>query len=287
MDIATLVNALNTNFNQVQAQDRRKVITDEDGQDRIVLGKQDDGTYAIRVSDTGSDVGAATDDQLVMNSDWNMWKIIHSGTTQGIPGSTKRVSGITINSTNIGYVADICIPIRNLKTPLASVFSYTSKPQIFLRSIVSKRDLNYTTVFYDDGTNKVDVNYSYFLRDKYLIVRTTLRWRGGSVSFAPASEVFDDGSLYWEIANPTRIVPGGMGGGGTPTGKYVYYDSVTANPYTNVLSGYDNSFNAVDIAPQTFSSVYSYTFQFADNNQSFHFPGSYNLPVLPAVDVTD
>ena len=56
MDIATLVNALNTNFNIAQSQDRRKVVTDEDGNDRIVIGKQLDGTYDIIIAKTGIDV---------------------------------------------------------------------------------------------------------------------------------------------------------------------------------------------------------------------------------------
>lgn len=56
MDMATLVNALNNNFNQIQSQDRRKVITDEDGNDRIVLGKQKDGTYNLIIVAPGIDV---------------------------------------------------------------------------------------------------------------------------------------------------------------------------------------------------------------------------------------
>lgn len=60
MDMATLVNALNTNFNLIQSQDRRKVITDEDGTDRIVLGKLEDGTYALIITPKGVDVNSAT-----------------------------------------------------------------------------------------------------------------------------------------------------------------------------------------------------------------------------------
>ena len=56
MDMATLINALNNNFNQVQSQDRRKVITDEDGNDRIILGKFPDGTYGLIISKEGIDV---------------------------------------------------------------------------------------------------------------------------------------------------------------------------------------------------------------------------------------
>jgi len=282
-----MIDAINQNFRQIEGESRRKVVTDENGYDRIIIGRQEDGTYSIKVSGTGVSVGTATDDQLVMNSDWNMWKIITSGSTYGMSGSMKRNSTITINSTNVGYVADICIPIRNLTVPSASLFSQNSKPQVFLRNALTKRDMNYSTIFYTDGTNQVDVNYSYKINGKYLVMRTMLRWVKGSVAINPTVEVWEDGQLYWEIANPTRQVPGGMGGGGSPTGGYVYYDSVTVNPYTNDLSGYlPDAVTRATVSARTYSSVYSYTYQFIDANSTYHFPsGNYQLPVIPAVDI--
>lgn len=83
MDMATLVNALNQNFNQVQSQDRRKVITDEDGNDRIVIGKQTDGRYAIRTTQPGKDADSATNSELTFNSDQNTFKIVGTGTISG------------------------------------------------------------------------------------------------------------------------------------------------------------------------------------------------------------
>lgn len=55
-----MIDAINQNFNQIQLQDRRKVITDEDGTDRIVLGKLEDGTYALVITRKGVDVNSAT-----------------------------------------------------------------------------------------------------------------------------------------------------------------------------------------------------------------------------------
>lgn len=283
-----MIDAINQNFRQIEGESRRKVVTDEDGKDRIIIGKKEDGEYAIKVSATGYDVNTATDDQLVMNSDWNMWKIINSGTTYGMTYSaTKRATSITLNSSNIGYVADICIPIRNLTVPSASLFSFTSKPQVFMRNAITKRDMTYSTVFYSDGTNRIDVYYHYKINGKYLVMRTMLRWISGSVTITPSSESFDDGTLYWEIANPTRATPGGSGGGGTPTGQYVYYDSVTANPYTNDLSGYLPDYvTRATVAAGTFSSVYSYTYQFFDTASGYRFPGgNYQPYVQPAVDI--
>ena len=56
MNTATLINALNTNFNIVQSQDRRKVITDENGTNRIILGRFPDGSYGLIISKPGVDV---------------------------------------------------------------------------------------------------------------------------------------------------------------------------------------------------------------------------------------
>lgn len=53
MDSSTLANALNTNFKQIQSESRRKTISDENGQTRIILGKQDDGSYNLNVYDNG------------------------------------------------------------------------------------------------------------------------------------------------------------------------------------------------------------------------------------------
>lgn len=283
-----MIDTINQNFRQIEGESRRKVVTDENGYDRIIIGKQEDGTYSIKVSASGVNVGTATDSQLVMNSDWNMWKIVASGSTLSIAYSlTKRNSNITLNSSNIGYISDICIPIRNATVPTATIFDANAKPQIFVRDTAYKKLLNFTTVFYNDGTNQVDVHYNFFLWGKYLVVRTTLRWIRGSITITPSSEQFEGQNFYWEIANATRVVPGGGSGGGSPTGQFVYYDSVTGNPYTNDLPGYlpDNVTRST-VSAGTYSSIYSYTYQFFDSNLGAHFPhGMGTVPVTPAVDV--
>lgn len=284
-----MIDAINQNFRQIEGESRRKVVTDEDGKDRIIIGRKEDGGYSIKVSAAGYDVNTATDDQLVMNSDWNMWKIVHSGSTQSLTtfSAKKRNAVITLNSTNIGYVADICIPIRNATVPMATLFSYNAKPQVFVRSAANKRLLSYSNSFYNDGTNACDIYYSFFMNGKYLVIRTILRWIKGSLNFNPANESFDEDGFYWEIANPTRSVPGGMGVGGSPTGQYVFYDSVTMNPYTNDLSGYKpDAVTRATVSAGTYSAIYSYTYQFFDATTGNYFPsGSRTLPVIPSVDI--
>lgn len=56
MDFPTLVNAVNNNFRQIEAENRTKVIRDEDGNNRIILGRFPDGTYGLAISKPGRDV---------------------------------------------------------------------------------------------------------------------------------------------------------------------------------------------------------------------------------------
>ena len=280
MDMATLVNALNNNFNQVQSQDRRKVITDEDGNDRIVLGKQEDGTYAIRVSGVGDDVDTASQDELVMSSDWKMWKIINSGSAVFNYTNIRRSGTLALNSTYIGYTSDIFIYIPKIRDLLADAQSFTGKVQVFVRDGVNKEDIRDSGILYHDGTNWATYHHTYYLHgDGYLQIRTDVRWMGGTVTIEPRTWAIPVNEPYWEIANPTRALPYGGGDGGFPTGKYVYYDGVVYNGDTQILQAQDDSFNIVQVAPGTFSSIRSYTHQFWDNAESYRYPK--DMMVLP------
>lgn len=269
MDMATLVNALNQNFNQVQSQDRRKVITDEDGNDRIVLGKQEDGTYAVKVSEAGKDANTATNDELVMSSDWQMWKIInssanaHTGQYVSLDVDECRRSGtITLNSTYIGYVNLVLIPIENLD--FVNAEGFLGRMQIFVRNWNTKSELDYHSTLYHDGTNHFTVNHTFYRErnTNLLVLATIIRRVAGSWTFSPRSEAILP-PLYWDIANPTRTPIGGQGGGGTPTGSYVYIDSVR-----------------YDYITDTYSDFYSMTGRFHNAATSARFPYNslYNFP---------
>lgn len=56
MDLGTLVTAINATFQQIEAENRTKVITDESGVKRIIIGRLPDGTYGIVISKPGIDV---------------------------------------------------------------------------------------------------------------------------------------------------------------------------------------------------------------------------------------
>lgn len=271
MDMATLINALNQNFNQIQSQDRRKVITDEDGFDRIVLGKQENGSYAIKVSEDGKDANTATDDELVMSSDWQMWKIINSSvnthTGQYVfldVDECRRSGNITLNGTYIGYVSIVNIPIPNVN--FSNAAGFIGRMQIFVRNWTTKNLLDYHSTIFHDGTNHFTVNHTFYRgsNTENLVLQTVIRRIAGSWTFAPRSEAILP-PLYWDIANPTRTPIGGMGGGGTPAGSYIYVDEVDYDYQTN-----------------TYSNFNSFTGQFADSATSARFPYNslYNFPTI-------
>lgn len=56
MDMATLVNAINDMMRQIESENRTKVIKDEDGVNRILIGRAPNGEYLIAVSAQGIDV---------------------------------------------------------------------------------------------------------------------------------------------------------------------------------------------------------------------------------------
>ena len=56
MDTATLVNAINDMMRQLEAENRTQIIKDENGQQRVLMGRAPNGEYLIAVSAQGADV---------------------------------------------------------------------------------------------------------------------------------------------------------------------------------------------------------------------------------------
>lgn len=61
MDTGTLVNAINNNFRQIEAENRTKVIKDEEGTNRILIGRDPRGNYVVAITKPGIDVVKALD----------------------------------------------------------------------------------------------------------------------------------------------------------------------------------------------------------------------------------
>jgi len=56
MDMATLTTAVNDMFRQIESENRTQVIKDEDGKNRILIGRAPKGNYVVAISKKGVDV---------------------------------------------------------------------------------------------------------------------------------------------------------------------------------------------------------------------------------------
>lgn len=56
MDQQTMVQAINDNFRQLESENRTKIIKDENGQQRVIIGRAPNGEYLIAISAQGQDV---------------------------------------------------------------------------------------------------------------------------------------------------------------------------------------------------------------------------------------
>ena len=56
MDPQTMVQAINDNFRQLESENRTKIIKDENGQQRVIMGRAPNGEYLIAISAKGKDV---------------------------------------------------------------------------------------------------------------------------------------------------------------------------------------------------------------------------------------
>ena len=56
MNSGTMASAINNNFRQIESENRTKIIKDETGVNRIIMGRFPDGTYGFAISQEGIDV---------------------------------------------------------------------------------------------------------------------------------------------------------------------------------------------------------------------------------------
>lgn len=56
MDMTTLTTAINDMFRQIESENRTQVIKDEDGKNRILIGRAPKGNYVVAISKKGVDV---------------------------------------------------------------------------------------------------------------------------------------------------------------------------------------------------------------------------------------
>lgn len=88
----------------------RMAVTDDTNTKRLYAGRFPNGAVAIKLSQPGFDVETATDNQLIWSSDFNLFKIVASGTgvapaVTTTADGTNTYSGFNTNSYphNLGY----------------------------------------------------------------------------------------------------------------------------------------------------------------------------------------
>lgn len=273
MPTEVMIDAINQNFRQLESESRRKVITDENGVDRILIGREEGGKYAVKVSGDGKDVNRATPDELVMSSEWDLWKIINHGQIFDDGTSVARSGSVSLTSSNIAYVSDIYIKIDDIygNTEDVNTSGYAGQLQAFVRDASYRKDLSNSRVQYWDGTNLAMRHDCYFVtHGGWITIRRMFRWRAGTVSLIP--RLYMGINAYWAIANPSRVFVGGQGGGGTPTGQNYFHDRVIYNgsskDYPDLLT--DGTGNTM-IAPGEFGTFESETVQLNSNNDGYLF----------------
>jgi hypothetical protein len=114
---SNLASTTNDIIRQQQASQVTQIFKDDTGTRRVLLGKGADGFYGLKVSQTGIDVFTAANDELVFNSDNNVFKVVDSGTAT-IPASSLITGASQYNS----VTANIDIPHSYGVAPIVLAF---------------------------------------------------------------------------------------------------------------------------------------------------------------------
>lgn len=197
-----------------------------DGKPNIILSSKPNEQAIFEVAQNGYDVTTCTDDQKVMSSKFNMWKIIYEGKCNGV---SPRNSNITLSGNNIGYQFYITIDVMNDVTKAFSDGFFL----VNICGLVNKVPIRGSGTFYDDGTNKVIYKYESgcLFNSGSIYISYSYRIVYGSFTFNPFTDFYMPvrQSFYWQIANTTQKFRGGQGGTGSGSGKYCYYDTISLN----------------------------------------------------------
>lgn len=232
---------INNNFRQVEADNVTRIVKDESGIPRILIGKRPDGTYGIDYSLEGNDVLTAPPDGLGMSSSFNMYKIIASGKFD----PQVRDASFTLNTTNVAYYGNHLVDItdiannyylnENVLVNVTIAAKNTTHPETGEMLYYDRYMLKDSGLWYHDGTNVLWFNYNYRILTLgggsteakiYLDIALRLRCTNGSMFFVVPPGYGT--TIWWEICNPTfGDTYGGKGGGDPLDGKYIYYDRTT------------------------------------------------------------
>lgn len=109
--IESVVKQVNEGFRLISNEERTKITKDDAGDQRLLIGYQEDGfdsgNVGVKLSQEGVDVAGATDDQLIFSTDFNLFKIVQSGSqTETLAHTSNTVAAGTQTITiahSLGY----------------------------------------------------------------------------------------------------------------------------------------------------------------------------------------
>jgi len=208
-------------------QDNNRIIgRANDNKPNLIISSVPGESPLIEVAQDGYDVLSATDDQKVMSSRFNMWKIIANGHTgyNYTPGVYSRSGTLALNSTYLGYENSVFID-----TGIDTGKVLDAQSDVLMNITNLRADpFNNTCFIYHDGTNIV-WNHNFFYFNPFnnggqLVLVQRFRMLGGSYTITPNASVKQD--MKWSICNQTLSTTAGGGAVGPLSGKYYYKDVI-------------------------------------------------------------
>ncbi len=180
---AAITNEINNLQRELKNKDTVQVFKDDTGTRRVLLGKGADGFYGVKVSQEGNDVYDAADENLVFNSDNNLFKI-HSvaEATLSVPNPWPATNTQTATvAHNLGYTPAVMAFVDNPAiTGIYGAKGLTALPSLFALSgmsfIWSQCRVDDTNVYFDltniysAAANNYDV-YSWSFK-AYILLET-------------------------------------------------------------------------------------------------------------------
>lgn len=148
-NLDSIVSDVNQNISELKNRETTEIFKDDTGTRRVLLGKGQDGFYGLKVSQEGQDVYSAADDELIFNSNQNVFKIVATDTSSVFyPASSGQAQ--TVIPHNLGYA------------PMAQVYYYEGGTNYFNTPfpVFSPAGL---AIFYLD----------YYVNETNLVVRVT------------------------------------------------------------------------------------------------------------------
>lgn len=175
--IKSLVKQINEQGRLISNEDRTKIIKDASGTPRILFGEGPDQFYGMKVSQEGIDVTSANNDELVFNSDQNVFKIVQTGTASVTKPAT-TTSGTQTIAHNLGYAPQIIAYLYDSDdntynpTPVMGISwsgANAGKFNILYEAFVDNTNIYLRVITPDTGANTLYTNAYTFSFKYYLL----------------------------------------------------------------------------------------------------------------------